>query len=386
MMTRSNCLRSASTEPMRGSRRAGGRLLPFGLTVLLGSTAQVAAAQDLSTREIARTAEAATVTIHTLDSSGESTGEGSGFFIRADGVFVTNYHVVEDAEQLRVHVSSGATYEEVYVLATDRERDLALLRIPVDDAPVLRLGSDTAALMGDPVYAMGNPLGMERSFSDGLLSAQRTIDGISYLQITAPISPGSSGGPVMNSQGEVIGVATGSMTSGQNLNLAVPVSYLRPLLEQGQAPLRFAAHLVPSEYGGMPGSDVAPESGETSDRYLQQAIEQVDLAGEMLMAEYGMRRSHGLNSGSLREGELDRQELQLSAGTKYVFIGACDVDCRDLDLGLTEGGSLLVSDTAHDDFPVLEFTPTRTGSYMLVASMVRCSAEPCRYAAGVFAR
>jgi S1-C subfamily serine protease len=371
------------TTTLRSAFRTG--LPAFSLVAGLVLTAQVAPAQNPSTRDIAQRAEAATLSITSLDARGQSTGAGSGFFIRGDGVFVTNYHVIRGAQRLRVRLSSGTPYEEVELIATDPARDLAVLRVPVENAPVLPLGSDAAARMGDRVYAMGNPLGMERTFSDGLVSAQRTLEGISYLQISAPISPGSSGGPVMNAQGQVIGVATRSLTEGQNLNLAVPVRYLRPLLAAQQAPQRFAAHLVSAGQGRTAGSPPRqrPEAG---DHWAEQATQQVTLMGQLLRAEYGMRLFQRLHSGALHAGEMDRHELQLTAGTRYMIIGACDEDCRDLDLGLQAGGALLVSDTEEDDTPIVEFTPARTGRYTLLSRMVRCGEEPCRFAVGVFSR
>jgi hypothetical protein len=105
---------------------------------------------------------------------------------------------------------------------------LALLKVG-GSAPVLNLGPDSKPAVGDKVYVVGNPLGLEGTFSEGIISGIRSIESDSILQMTAPISPGSSGGPVMNDSGTVIGVAVATFKDGQNLNLAVPVTYLSRL-------------------------------------------------------------------------------------------------------------------------------------------------------------
>lgn len=214
-------------------------------------------------RDIAAHARRATVVIRALDANGQVAGQGSGFFADSVGTLVTNYHVIEGASALQVELASGDVYDNVYLMTADARRDLALLRIPVDAPPFLRLGRDEAVAVGDRVYAVGSPLGLEGTFSDGLLSARRSFEGISLLQITAPISPGSSGGPVLDAAGEVVGVATAYFATGQNLNLAVPVRYVRPLIALHEAPRRFAAGLVPPREGR---SSVTNTEGSSSGR------------------------------------------------------------------------------------------------------------------------
>lgn len=110
----------------------------------------------------------------------------------------------------------------------DEKNDIALLRVVGAEAPSLPLGDSQKVAVGDEVYVAGNPEGLEGTFSEGIVSA---IRGTRLLQITAPISPGSSGGPVMNQRGEVIGFAAGGREKGQNLNFAIPVSFLSALIE-----------------------------------------------------------------------------------------------------------------------------------------------------------
>jgi hypothetical protein len=163
------------------------------------------------------------------DSNSQPLSLGSGFFV-SDDIIVTNAHVIEgasggtakligDTQRLRI---IGAT-------AVDAHADLALLKIS-GHAPPLALGPNSAPAVGDRVYVVGNPLGLEGTFSEGIISGVRQVDLDSILQMTAPISPGSSGGPVMNASGAVVGIAVATFRNGQNLNLAVPVSYLSRLL------------------------------------------------------------------------------------------------------------------------------------------------------------
>jgi hypothetical protein len=159
-----------------------------------------------------------------------STGLGTGFVVRKDGWIATNVHVIVGASELVVATPDKHEYPVLDVLAVDRDHDLALLRIDADLAALV-LGDSDAVRAGDSVVAIGHPLGLEDTVSNGLVSAVRVIDPtLTVLQISAPIAPGSSGGPLFSDHGEVIGVATAYSTKGQNLNFGVPVRYLKELL------------------------------------------------------------------------------------------------------------------------------------------------------------
>lgn len=216
----------------------------FGMSLTLASTTLSQTAPKLRPSEIAQRASKALSTVVALDSTGESIGEGTGFFIRADGTLVTNYHVIEGAIRVEVRTISGEAFDQVFVLATDARRDLAILRIPTKSPAQLQIGGDESLQVGDPVFVMGNPLGLERTFSNGLLSGRRLLDGVALMQITAPISPGSSGGPVMDEAGRVVGVATLYLDKSQNLNFAVAGRYIEPLLNLAGAPRPFTPALA----------------------------------------------------------------------------------------------------------------------------------------------
>jgi len=169
-------------------------------------------------------------------------GGGTGFLIDKDGVIATNHHVVENASKVRVKFLNGATYDDVELLDDQSAVDLALLKIdltkPVDggarpDAKPLALGDSDAVVVGEHAVSIGNPLGLEHTLTDGLISSRRLYEGRQWIQFSGPISPGNSGGPLFNMRQEVVGISTASLTGygrAQNLNLAVPVNELKKLI------------------------------------------------------------------------------------------------------------------------------------------------------------
>lgn len=177
---------------------------------------------------------------------------GTGFVIDPSGIIVTNLHVVVGALEITVRTLDGTTLTVPRVLAIDPDHDLALLKVdPRAPLPTLRLGDSDRVSAGDPVLAIGNPLGvLDYTVSDGLISSVRAISAeLTLLQISAPISQGSSGGPLFNADGEVIGVATAIFNEGQNLNFGVPSNYIRAL-QRVQKPMttaEFAALTRPKE-------------------------------------------------------------------------------------------------------------------------------------------
>jgi hypothetical protein len=180
-------------------------------------------------RDIARAAFKSVVLLEMNDSNGQPLSLGSGFFI-SSGIIATNAHVIEGASSGTAKlIGDTHTMQILGTVAVDRNADLALLKV-ASSAPALVLGPSTNPAVGDNVYVVGNPLGLEGTFSAGVISSVRQIDEDSILQMTAPISPGSSGGPVMDGTGLVVGVAEATFSNGQNLNFAVPAFYLSKLL------------------------------------------------------------------------------------------------------------------------------------------------------------
>jgi S1-C subfamily serine protease len=187
--------------------------------------------QDQTPQEIAQKAFKSTVLLVMEDSNSQPISLGSGFFV-SDVEVASNLHVVEGAARGYARIlDQKQNYNIEGFTAIDLERDLVVLRISGIRASNLPLGNSNNVQVGETVYAVGNPQGLEGTFSQGIVSSIRQIGDNKLLQITAPISPGSSGGPVINTRGEVIGVSFASFSDGQNLNFAIPSNYLKTLVE-----------------------------------------------------------------------------------------------------------------------------------------------------------
>jgi hypothetical protein len=200
---------------------------------------------------IARAAVPGTVMVVLSAAGADRTSQGSGFFV-GDGLVVTNFHVIAGMSEGWVRVLGQERKIQVEgVVATDRQHDLAVLKVAETGIAALARGDDQDLAIADKIYAIGNPHGLEGTFSEGLLSSIRRVDQDTMLQISAPISQGSSGGPVLDDHGHVIGVAVGMLKDGQNLNFAIPVRYLEALLADVGRPQPLA----------LVGADVDPSPG-----------------------------------------------------------------------------------------------------------------------------
>ena len=165
-----------------------------------------------------------TVTILTDD------GQGSGFFV-APNIIATNYHVMEGSTNASCILNnSDIEYKIDGYVGVDKSVDLILLKVSTLNKPAIKFAVTTASI-GQKVYVIGSPQGLPATISDGIISGMRDFEGNKLLQMTASISPGSSGGPVLNSNGELIGISVSQLTEGQNLNFAIPKSYLQILLD-----------------------------------------------------------------------------------------------------------------------------------------------------------
>jgi serine protease Do len=173
-------------------------------------------------------------------------GLGSGFFINEEGFLITNFHVIENETQISVevyHQKDGdlerRSYKQVKIIALNKYQDLALLKIEDKDTPKfarVSLGDSEALSVGERVFAIGSPLGLERTVTEGILSTKtRQLQGDLYLQTTAQINPGNSGGPLFNLRGEVIGVTNMKITFGEGLGFAIPVDAVKFFLNHRDA-------------------------------------------------------------------------------------------------------------------------------------------------------
>lgn len=182
--------------------------------------------------DVVKKSSDAVVLIVISNAAGEETALGSGFIISADGEIVTNHHVIKDAHAAIVKLSNGAFFPVSGVLADDSNRDLAIIKVNGKNLPFLSLGEIDRVQVGDHVVAIGSPLGLEGTVSDGVVSAVRDVNSKKWIQTTAPASHGNSGGPLLDMNDHVVGVITAGVNPelGQNLNFAVPCSEVASLV------------------------------------------------------------------------------------------------------------------------------------------------------------
>lgn len=176
--------------------------------------------------EIIKKIEPSIIMVLTYDREGKLLGQGSGFFINENGEVITSRHVLEGAVRAEIKAMDDKIYPVTKIVAEDQDGDIIKLEVivPKDQLPFLEI-SPVLPRVGEQIVVIGSPLGLEQTVSDGIVSAVREIPIFGkIIQISAPISPGSSGSPVVNLKGEVIGVATFQMVEGQNLNFAIPSS------------------------------------------------------------------------------------------------------------------------------------------------------------------
>ncbi len=173
-------------------------------------------------------------------------GLGSGFIINEDGFLITNFHVIEGETQISVEVYlqkdgqlERKSYKDVKIIAMNKFEDMALLKIDDKDAPKFSrvlLGDSDALAVGEKVFAIGSPLGLERTVTEGILSTKtRQLQGELYLQTTTQINPGNSGGPLFNMRGEVVGITNMKITFGEGLGFAIPISAVKYFLDHRDA-------------------------------------------------------------------------------------------------------------------------------------------------------
>jgi len=158
---------------------------------------------------------------------------GSGFIISPDGYVLTNNHVVDMAKDIKVSLADGRVLE-AKLIGKSKEIDIALIKVDAKDLPAVALGDSNALEVGDWVVAIGNPFGLSHTVTAGIVSAKGRVIGVGpyddLIQTDAAINPGNSGGPLFNIKGEVVGINTVIIATGQNLGFAVPISMVKEVL------------------------------------------------------------------------------------------------------------------------------------------------------------
>ncbi len=200
--------------------------------------------QDQSVADLVEAVGKAVLGVTAYDRNQQPLSLGSGFLVTPSGVIVTNFHVVEGASSLTITLENGETYRGVQIIDVDPKRDIAVIKIEGRNLPSLELGRSSTIRTGERVIAVGSPEGFLNTVSDGLYNGLRELDdGMDWILTTAPISSGSSGGPLLNMDGSVIGITTASIEEGQNLNLCIPIEVVKGLISE--SPKRTFADLIP---------------------------------------------------------------------------------------------------------------------------------------------
>lgn len=199
------------------------------------AVASFAAAQTPETPDVVALTERANksvVIITQFGRDGKQDGVGAGFVVEKDGLIATCLHVIGEARPIRVRLADGRRFDVTEVFASDRKLDLALIRIAASNLPALRLGDSATLKQGAAVIALGNPVGLEHSVVQGVVSAKREFEGVEMIQLAIPIEPGNSGGPLLDARGRVQGLLNMKSAVTANLGFAVPVNALKTMLER----------------------------------------------------------------------------------------------------------------------------------------------------------
>ena len=185
----------------------------------------------LSPSEISKIVSPSIVYIEVYDEYGTAYASGSGIILESNGKIITNYHVVKGGFNVKAQLSDGRIFQLDEIYYKDTVRDIFIFGVNATGLPVVNIGDSSLINTGDKIYTIGSPRGLENTISDGLISSKsRIIDGKTFIQISAPISHGSSGGALVNEYGKIIGITTSGIDDSQNLNFCIPINDVKQFL------------------------------------------------------------------------------------------------------------------------------------------------------------
>jgi S1-C subfamily serine protease len=245
--------------------------------------------QTRTTADIAAAAGPAVVTIVAFDSEGRKIGQGSGFVVRADGVVVTNWHVLDGASAATITLQSGAEYNRVMFLSGDQATDVALVKVPGFNLPTVQMTTSLPEV-GTKIVTLGSPLGFANTVSEGIVSAIRVIDSRPMVQVTAPISHGSSGGAILDPLGRVFAISSRTVGTGQQINFGIPVVQVITLLGSplAETPLSEAFTRVSSARAGslLGSAALIRQKAEQGDGDAQEELAKAYYTGTGVSQDY----------------------------------------------------------------------------------------------------
>ncbi len=311
------------------------------------ATAGQDGARELTSAEIYEKCSPAVFYIEVYDKSGQAFASGSGFFIDADGTAVTNYHVIEDAYSAKILRSdNNKTYNVLGIYDYNKARDWAVIKVDGKDFPYLEI-DEAPVSGGEEIFTIGSPKGLDNTISEGLISnPSRTIGNVPYIQISAPISNGSSGGALISKLGKVIGITSAGRDDGQNLNLALPISIIKGYKKTTPHPFSALFSSNAEKPFGNIDLDVYPEDErafELLKMWIYSNFSETTEAGPAVVLTYE------------DEGFVNQ----------YKFIYAEELNCIVLSYEETDGSYDLYTSVSFDtDTPtVVQFSYTGTDYY-----------------------
>lgn len=293
------------------------------------------AVKELSAKEIYTKCGPSTVEVKTEADAGEFLG--SGFFI-SDNMVITNYHVIEGAKRIEVSTSKSK-YTVSTIIGYNDVLDIAILKVDASKQDYLVMNSSDVAV-GDEVYALGSPLGLTGTMTEGMIStASRVMEGVDCVQTTAPLSPGNSGGPLVNTYGEVIGINTMGMSDGQNLNFAVNIKEIQKI--NINHPISIDTYYENYKKSLMNG---IPEKAVTEDTFRSQYLDtcqyvpsQGIVTGAVKAVDGGDIYNIEVTETCTPTGIIMSQTLE-DAGNTYFAI--CDINFKIVTLSIPKKGLL----------------------------------------------
>ena len=289
-------------------------------------TSSVKSGGELNTAKIVKAVAPSVVVIRGETESGGVLG--SGFLISKDGTIVTNLHVLKDARTATVELSNGEAFDSVSVLSIDERRDLAIIRIAGFNLPALALGDSNSLAVGEPVIVVGSPRGLQGTVTAGILSSIRdTGEGFKILQTDAAVNPGNSGGPLLNSRGQVIGVVSFKLRSAEALNFAIPINYVRGLLDNLHAPMTLG-----EMHKGLGSSSTTSQEG--TGPTLEETLDW--MKSKIPLASTDFVRSYNMPFGMVTESVNQRTTISSFDSCTVTFSEVSSLRVRDRDYPPTE--------------------------------------------------
>ena len=269
--------------------------LCFAALVLIGQVGLARQDTAYTIPELVQEMSPGVVSVAVVDRDGNVLTRGSGFIVDSSGLIVTAHHLIDGAVYAMVKTQDGEIYDRIDVVDYDRRRDVAIISIrPFSVLQALKLAPMDNLVIGEGAVAIGNPQGFDHSVSEGLISGYRQMTGYRLIQTTAPLSPGSSGGPLFTMDGSVVGLTNYQLSADrtQNLNFAVPIAYVRTLLDRPSSPMPLEEFATRMER--------APTLPDTSDPSLNRSTWRVihdhlssefvyGCQGEMFVSPEGLR-------------------------------------------------------------------------------------------------